>query len=291
MTEKLSLENFNVEMMPKLVELFSSYFGPDDRLLSEGYNSWLYSKNPFGPAKVTVISENDKWLGFMALIPVRFQRKGSCLSGYFGANVLVHPEQHGKNMFGKMISAAHGLLAKENMVLMGHPNRMAIRSWQRAGMTFFQPLKLWWIVPRRLTRGITRSVVKSLDGDSDLWRALEAQRMQASSWEVVISAEILKWRFLDHPTNSYELHWLEAEGVPVGVQIMKKMRYGISLLIDSFVLDEYAERVLGGLPWRTLSLKPCETSAGRLKGYFAHLSTRIFHFSLRYCQQISRSTM
>ena len=267
MTQKVEIHEFSPEMMTRLVALFGTYFAPDDRLLSAEYNSWLYLDNPFGVAKAVTVSENGEWIGFMALVPLELQRSTGILSAYFVVNVLVHPLHHGKNIFGRMIGAARDYARDRDCALMGHPNDMALKSWQRAGMNFLSPLRVSWPAPSPWARAIKRRVVRSLDSSDPLWQTLELQRKAATGWQVRVSPDFLTWRFLQHPTNSYQLELLETDGVSIGIRILKEMRHGIRILVDSFVLSSYERRGLRGLPWRTLAMRPRNNGAVDSRGF------------------------
>lgn len=256
MNPQVSIENFHTGMMPQIVSLFSSFFPPQDRLLTSDYNNWLYLENPFGVAQVVSVTDGTDWVGFMALIPIVFERRDSQLKAYFGVNVLVHPQYFGKNIFGRMIVAAREHVAKEGAALMGHPNDMAVVMWRRKKMHFHNPLRPAWLGPQSPGRGVKRNIVDHLELDSPLWGALKKQRQESTQWQLQISPEFLTWRFLKHPTNHYRVYWLETDGQAVGVQITKSMRHAIHLLLDSFVLSPYARRAQRGLPWLTLSMRP-----------------------------------
>lgn len=267
MTIEVSIDEFNMSQFEQLVALFASYFPADDKLLSEGYTQWLYGKNPCGLARMVKAVEGGRWIGFMAMIPVNLVRRNEQLVAYYVVNVLVHPEYHGKNIFGRMITAAKELVQAESAVLMGHPNDMALKSWQRASMSFQDVLRPFLALPKLRTKGIRARAVNRVDELQPLLPALNDQALLAERWSISLTAEYIRWRFFEHPANRYQVQLIEADNVPLGFMISKKVRTGISLLVDQFMLDKRPAGGLGRLPWLTISFRP-QTSASEYPGAF-----------------------
>lgn len=262
---EVSIEDFNVSQFDQLVALFGSYFPPDDKLLTKGYAEWLYAKNPFGLARMVKAVEGDRWVGFMALIPVHLVRRDARLVAYYVVNVLVHPEYHGKHIFGRMITAAKELVEAEKAVLMGHPNDMALKSWQRARMHFHDPLRPSLVVPKLLARGVRVRRLVDIEQLQSVLPALSAQALLAERWNIAVTAEYVSWRYLTHPANKYLIQLIEVNRVPAGFFVSKKVRPAIRLLVDQFMLDQHAAGGFSRLPWLTISFKP-EASAREYAG-------------------------
>ena len=256
MSLEVSIEDYADHQHGPLFELFGSYFKPDDRLLTAAYTRWLYAENPFGLARMVKVTEGDRWVGFMAMIPVQLARRGEPLRAFYVVNVLVHPEFHGKHLFGRMITAAKAVTTAEGAALMGHPNDMALKSWQRARMHFHEPLRpsLAWPVP--WGRGVSARTVKSADQLQASAAVLTDIVAQSDRWRVAATPGYLDWRYLRHPTTAYGLQVLEARGAPAGVQITKRVRPGVRLLVDQFVQPQFARGATGRLPPLTLCFWP-----------------------------------
>jgi GNAT superfamily N-acetyltransferase len=256
MSTDVLLEDFSDEHLIPLFELFRSYFGPDDRLLTEGYTKWLYAENPFGRARMVWVQNEGRWVGFMAMVPVELAREGERQRAYYVVNVLVHPEFHGKHLFGRMISAAKAAVAAEGAALMGHPNDMALKSWQRARMHFHEPLRpsLAWTMP--LGAGVRARAVQSAQQLLPAIPVLNEVVAQSPVWRVAAAPDYLEWRYLRHPSNAYCLQLLEADGTAAGVQITKRVRPGIHLLVDQFVQAKHVKGATRRLPAFTLCFWP-----------------------------------
>lgn len=250
------IEDYADHQQGPLFELFGSYFQPDDRLLTATYTRWLYADNPFGSARMVRVTEGDRWVGFMAMIPVQLVRCGERLRAFYVVNVLVHPAFHGKHLFGRMITAARQLAEAEGAALMGHPNDMALKSWQRARMHFHESLRPSLAWPRLWGRGMGAHVVREagqLQASADVLADLA---LHSRGWRVAATPAYLDWRYLRHPSNTYGVQALTAQGVPVGVQITKRVRPGVRLLVDQFVLAEHARGATSLLPPLTLCFWP-----------------------------------
>lgn len=252
MNFELLIDDFNVNQFERVFELFSSYFDVSDKLLSVGYLEWLYLTNPYGHAKVVRVLDGDRWIGFMAMIPIELAKRESRLLAYYVVNVLVHPDYHGKNIFGKMIAAAKEFVRHEGSALMGHPNDMALKSWKRAEMHFHESLSPYLVVPRILSGGASVKVVTHVDDLRSVVSELDAQLISAETWNVAITADYINWRYLANPVNSYLVQLLDVNGASVGFSVSKKVRSGVSLLVDRFMLESHVEDGFSKLPWLTV---------------------------------------
>ena len=256
MSLEVSIENYADKDLEPMFELFASYFPADDRLLTSAYTRWLYAENPFGPALMVRVTEGERWVGFMAMVPVELARCGKPLRTYYVVNVLVHPQFHGKHLFGRMITAAKALVTAEGAALMGHPNDMALKSWQRARMHFHEPLRPSLALPVPWGRGVSASIVKEVGQLNASASVLADVAAQSQSWCVAATPEYLDWRYLRHPSNTYGVQVLAARGAPAGVQITKRVRPGVRLLVDQFVHAQQTRAAIGLLPPFTLCFWP-----------------------------------
>lgn len=258
MSLEITIDSYADEQQVPLFELFGSYFPPHDRLLTATYTRWLYAANPFGLARMVKVVEGERWVGFMALVPVDLGQGGERLRAYYVVNVLVHPAFYGKHLFGRMITAAKALVDAEGAALMGHPNDMALKSWQRARMHFHEPLRPSLVWPLPWLPGLSAHTVEEASpGTFQACTAALAQTTaQATGWRVTATPDYLAWRYLGHPSHGYTVQLVENHGVPIGVQVSKRVRPGIRLLLDQFVPTDHARRALHLLPAFTLCFLP-----------------------------------
>jgi GNAT superfamily N-acetyltransferase len=256
MSLDISIEQFDIRHFGRLAELFGSYFKLGDKLLDSTYSKWLYGQNPFGSSRMVIASDAGRWVGFMAMVPAHLFKQGTQVIVYYVVNVLVHPEFHGKHVFGRMITAAKELAQKQNTVLMGHPNDMAIKSWQRSKMHFVEPLRAGLVVPRFHPRGVEVVEVTRIDQLLPVWPMLKAQIFHADHWCLGVTGDYVAWRYLTHPVNQYRIQRVDVAGSSVGFMVTKKVRPGVSLLVDQFLVDCHTSTALACLPWLTVSFRP-----------------------------------
>ena len=84
---------------------------------------------------------------------------------------------------------------------------------------------------------------------------VQAQSKWADRWSIAVTHEYINWRYLEHPASAYRLQLIQIDGIPAGFVVSKKVRIGISLLMDQFMVDQHVSAGLGQLPWFTVSFK------------------------------------
>lgn len=256
MTLDVVIEPFKKDDLEPLLGLFASYFPPGDRLLTPEYNRWLYDENPFGKGLMVKVLEGERWVGFMAMVPVTLTKAGEDLSAYYVVNVLVHPDFHGKHLFGRMIKAAMARVTQEQAALLGHPNDMALKSWQRARMHFHEALRPSLAWPKPWLRSLRANTVRAPSELVASARILSDVSAESDQWRVAATPEYLAWRYLKHPSNVYVVQALSDRGQPAGVQITKAVKPGIRLLVDQFVLTKHARAATALLQPLTICFWP-----------------------------------
>jgi GNAT superfamily N-acetyltransferase len=282
---EISIEDFNAGQLEQLTELFGAYYQPGDRLLTKSYNNWLYADNPFGLARMVKAVEGCRWIGFMAMIPVHLVRKDAEVVAYYVVNVLVHPEYQGKNIFGRMITSAKELVIAENAVIMGHPNDMALKAWQCAGMHFHDLLTPSLVVPSLRANNVRARDVSDVRLLEASLTSLKEQARRSQRWSPRLSAEYISWRYLLHPANVYRMQLIEVNAAPAGFIVSRKVRRGLNLLVDQFMLDCFVAEGLSRLPWFTIAFMT-KSFTRELPGWFWRLPVqKKIHFFCTYYQQ------
>ena len=258
MSINCSTSTFEIGQFTSLFDLFSENFAPHDKVLTKSYSEWLYLNNPFGPAKIVTAKEEEdgRWLGFMAMVPVRLTRRGEVRTAYFVVNVLVRRKQRGKNIFGMMIEKAMEYVKTERAIMMGHPNSMAYGAWERAAMHFQPPLKSYFVIPKFVQWNTSVLEVRKVSGLEQFIKVFNEHERQSQDLQVVLSEEYLEWRYLRHPINSYRLRVTNIKEDQVGFTVSKKMHANLNMLIDQFTLNDYMEASLGGAPRFTVAFLP-----------------------------------
>ena len=145
-----------------LINLGNSYYPIDHPALHSVFLQWYYLDNPVGRAKLIVAKDNELWIGVIVLIPVELECSGQLQNGYYAVNVLTHQNYQGKGIFGKMICYASEILAKNQLWLIGHPNRSAIPGWKHQNMRFRDDLQLYLAKFKKIFSSISEKHIKSL---------------------------------------------------------------------------------------------------------------------------------
>jgi hypothetical protein len=282
MTSIVSIGDYHQDNFEKLVELFSCHFQAGDKLLSQEYIEWLYLRNPHGTAKIVVVDDDGRWTGFMAMIPIRLISDGEQVVCYYVVNVLVHPEHQGKFLFGKMVSEAKKYIAVGNSVICGHPNALAIKTWQRSKMSFKPELRPYIFLPWWNRGSYTAHEVRSGSQLSELTAISTPYANQERSVAQLVDRDYVQWRFIDHPYLQYRIQLLRHMGQPVGLLISRQIKLQFSLLIDIFVPPVHLSAGIRLFPMGTVAfmsesserLLPCTALAlpwkKRIPFFFSH---------------------
>ncbi|MEJ8836232.1 GNAT family N-acetyltransferase [Ramlibacter sp. AN1133] len=254
---------YNVQIAPyessqleKLFALFGTYFEPEDRLMRREYLEWLYGANPFGKAMMVCVSHGERWVAFMALIPVTFRRAAERMPAHYAVNALVDPAHQGKHLFARMISAARESIGVRHGALVGHPNAQALKTWQRARVHFQEVLRPMMAVPLIHARGFKARLVHDAGDLAGVTEALCRRAASRDYWKVDLSQEYMRWRYFDQPSAGYKTQVVLHEGEQIGFQVAKPMRHGLNLLIDQWIPDAYLRAATTLLPTLTVCCIP-----------------------------------
>lgn len=256
MSMQVNIAPFEEQHLQPLRELFASYFPAEDRLLSAAYTRWLYAENPYGAARMVYVESESAWVGFMAMVPVDLVRQAERARAYYVVNVLVHPRHQGHNLFGRMITAAREAVTAEGSALLGHPNDLALKAWQRARMHFQDPLRPSLALPAGFKRPLQFCVIataEELPGPAEVAATVAGS---SPGWRVRPTMQYLDWRYLRHPTNHYHLQSLQHRGEIVGLQVTRQVRGPLALLIDQFVPPALERSATRCLPFPTFCFRP-----------------------------------
>ena len=246
----------DARLLQDMLEFGAVHYAEDDPYRSRGYREWLFFANPHGRAQAVLIRSGDRLVGQAALIPVRLHAAGGgARQGYFVVDVLTHPEYRNMKLFSRIIDAAMDFVRAEGALLIGHPNKAALRGWQRKAMQFQLPLRPRAMLPvlaagRTLT---SRADVVAAWSDPDLPIAAAA-----SPLELVRSRDYIDWRFFQRPDKPYRVALrVDRQGMPIAFHATTPWRHGIQLLVDHWT---NGRRALAA-PFPTLAMLPASDRA------------------------------
>lgn len=263
MTFALAIEEFDFSQFRAMTQLLLTEFTANDRLLSPAYTQWLYEANPCGRAKVVIARDGTKWIGFMALIPVSLIRRYEVLTAYYVVNVLVDSAYRGRSIFAQMIEVAHNYVRRKGAILMGHPNAAAVGAWRRAKMHFQFPLTARIVPPRLTLKNVRTNVL--VGGDLSALVDLNNADVRArGDLCVSLTEDYVNWRFIQHPTNTYLMRSVIIDDEPAGFWVVRKLRTGLHLLVELFVVKRHAAAAIASCPILTLA---CTTEYHESAGY------------------------
>ena len=233
---EIKIKEFEDSLIDELICLRKSFYSRDDLLLDQSYIRWLYEKNTSGKTKLAIATEEGKFIGMIALIPIPIMQSGKTIIGYFAAHVLVHPDHNGKNIFIKLIRHAVKFITNSNSILIGHPNQLAIPGWTRAKMEFLPSLNYYTTKPSFDFSYRNRP----LQNISELKKILSSKVICNDTVQVNLSAEFIEWRYIDCPNNTYKVNVVEYRGKIIGIIVYKVIKQFIKVIMDYVELTENA---------------------------------------------------
>lgn len=245
----------DAQLLTEMLHFGAVHYLSGDPYRSHAYREWLFTANPHGSARAVVIRLADQLIGQAALIPVGFRSTGGVSrQGYFVVDVLTHPEYRNLKLFSRIIDAAMEFVRDEGALLLGHPNKAALRGWQRKNMQFqpsLHPRALLPMIPspRTLTK---RADVLGAWGDA-------GQQMAdtSSTLELWRSRDYIDWRFYQRPDKAYRVALrLDRQGAPIAFHATTPWRHGVQLLVDHWT---EGKRVLAA-QFPTLGMLPADES-------------------------------
>lgn len=246
----------DARLLQEMLEFGAVHYPEDDPYRSGGYREWLFFANPHGRARAVLIRSGDRLVGQAALIPVKFHAAGEgARHGYFVVDVLTHPDYRNMKLFSRIIDAAMDFVRAEGALLMGHPNKAALRGWQRKAMQFQAPLRPRAMLPVVAGGRTLTSRADVLAGWSDLDRLIGEA---APALELVRSRDYIDWRFFQRPEKTYRVALrMDRQGMPLAFHATTPWRHGIKLLVDHWA---DGRRVLPA-PFPTLAMLPASDHA------------------------------
>lgn len=244
----------DARLLQEMLDFGAVHYPEGDPYRSSSYREWLFFANPHGRARAVVLRHEGGLVGQAALIPVSFHAGGGASrQGYFVVDVLTHPEYRNMKLFSRIIDAAMGFVRADGALLMGHPNKAALRGWQRKSMQFEPSLHPRAMLPL-IAGGRT---LASRDDVLAAWPDLEQRLSTSAVPELVRSRDYIDWRYYQRPDKRYRVALrLDRHGV-VAFHATTPWRHGIHLLVDHWTDGRRALAT----PVPTLAMLPADDNS------------------------------
>ncbi|WP_394218217.1 GNAT family N-acetyltransferase [Halobacillus trueperi] len=256
----------------QIQSLFSKTFH-HERPLSEW--EWKFKDNPKQEKPfILVYEENDQILGHISLWLTEAYFHGKRATIGLRVDTMVDPSARGKGIYRKLNevlleeAAAEGIdfiygfpapKAKELFIRYTNATHMtdmprwvsiqkpfSLLASRISALRLFKPLDRVVGLIKNKPSSDHRYHIKKLSGCDQSFDDLAKETRHLSEALVIRDAAYLNWRYLDHPTNQYELHALYQNERLCGYAVTKEQKNSFrnGLLIDWLAVDEEAWNAL-----------------------------------------------
>ncbi len=255
MVEPIQIIAYSSRKIITLTKLAKEEYGETD-ISNEKYLQWLYYKNPFGDALITVaLDESEKLAGQYIVLPIQFFFQGKIIEGSLSLNTLIKAEYRGKGLFKKAAERTYQRCDDVDILFtVGVPNKNSFKGFiNKLNFKHVGNLTLM-IKPLRMIR-----ILKSLFNLAKKKKGAEIeftieQKSRSGNYFSVFSPELdktnylkflnrwegeknifvhrsleyLNWRYINNPVRKYYLFkWTENEEMKAFAVIRALNVYGL----------------------------------------------------------------
>jgi GNAT superfamily N-acetyltransferase len=190
---------------------------------NEVFWDWKFVGNPHGPARIWVADEGGQIAGCYILTPVMLRGGGGPIQGAQAVDAAVSPDYRGRGLFTDLARAAlRDAVDAGIRLIFAFPSGGALGGQVRVGFKAqlvlpkaYRPLL--WPPRRRRFSELALGEVEAFDARFDVFCE------HADDREITLrrDAAYLQWRYLEHPTQTYELMTCERERELCGYCVLK----------------------------------------------------------------------
>jgi ribosomal protein S18 acetylase RimI-like enzyme len=219
---------------------------------NEAMWEWKFEHNPDGAAHIWLGEEDGQIAGCYILTPVMMRAGRDRALGAQSVDAAVNPDFRGRGVFTQLAEAALREAAEAGVqIVFAFPSEGAFGGQVRVGYKpqlelpkAYRPLL--WPPSRRGAGGFT---VGEPDGFDERFEVFSERGGVAGEISLLRDARYLRWRFDEHPTQSYERLTCERDGEMRGYCVLRIRRGGhmtVGYVVDLQVLpgDNEAARFL-----------------------------------------------
>ena len=254
MKRNWSIQTYNEGDEEEAVRLLKSVYG---KWHDMNYWLWKYKNNPAGffKSNIQIARDNDKMIGYFALVPVKMKLKSIQILGSLGVDLATHQDYQRQGVFVAMANKLYAEAAKNDIPITyafpfyeeaahkGHmkmgwltpciipnmvkrlsidkaiKNRIKNRLLQKVGLMIGRILlskKLRIRKPPR-TEGLTIEKITVFDGRVDkLWEKVS----EDYNILVIRDSNYLNWRYAHHPDKKYTIFTAEKDSEILGFVVL-----------------------------------------------------------------------
>ena len=234
---ELAFRDFTERDIDACVQLLRE--GHDPRF-SRGRFAWLHLQNPLAPSRIALAWDNNRLIGFYAVIKKKLLINGQTCIGGRDIDPVVHPDFRGKGVFGRLLQ--YGLVNfTEIDVLFNFANTLSApgflkQGWQSLGMLqdyIFQTDHNGWGVKPVFASALSWSHLALVERSQDRRTVEEVwpgslrdydglfDCLLDSGIQVERGAEYLDWRYLKKPGCNYRFFAEKNQGSIERLYILK----------------------------------------------------------------------
>jgi GNAT superfamily N-acetyltransferase len=251
-------------------------FGEMERdKLDERFWKWEFEEGPDGGGFLYIVEDVNKIVGHFADIPRRFSAQGEVVLGTLSLDLMVHPDYWRKGIFAAMGKYGALRVKQENRLFMtAFPIRLeTIQGLKKIGWkgvvelpVLVYPIRFSGIINRYLrfpplsllVGGVARFFYFFLFGwrKKEKIKGVEIKRVHGLDeqfdlfWEKAISLHpitgvrdrsYLSWRYLQHPTRTYEIYGAFQKEEMKGYIVLRKvdlLNFNSAVIVDLLALNE-----------------------------------------------------
>jgi GNAT superfamily N-acetyltransferase len=266
----------NIKDLKWILSLRKMVFGEMERdKLDERFWKWEFEEGPDGGGFLYVVEDANQIIGHFADIPRRFSIEGEVILGTLSLDLMVHPDYWRKGIFAAMGKYGAQRVKRENGLFMtAFPIRLeTIQGLKKIGWkgvvelpVLVYPIKFSGIINRYLrfpplsllVGGVARFFYFFLFGwrKKEKIKGVEIKRVHELDeqfdlfWEKAISLHpitgvrdrsYLNWRYLQHPTRTYEIYGAFQKEEMKGYIVLRKvelLNFNSAVIVDLLALDE-----------------------------------------------------
>lgn len=233
---------------PGILRLLEASFDGWHGSLNAAHFRWKFEDNPAGQASIWVAEDDGTIAGCYVFNPVVLRLGDADLRGAQSVDAAVHPDYQGRGIFTDLARLATEEASSLGFDLVyAFPSAGAYRGQIRVGFVSAPPITKMYrplLIKHRFGRGripFDITTVRRFDERFDRC----AETTDTNEISVKRSSTYLNWRYLDHPTRTYDVLACEKDGRLYGYVVLRlgepRRRIRPGYVVDFVMLERSPE--------------------------------------------------